>query len=165
MNFFLFDGSALVKRYAVEPGKPLVDRIFATASRDRLFCLMIGGAEAAAALVRKRNGGVMSPASFATAMTELRAEVLNAPDLLKPESDNRLISASIPLLDKHGINATDAVVLQTALELGPILRAAGNDLVLVACDRRLLRAAQAEGLLTFDPENQTQAELDALLGP
>ena len=40
-----------------------------------------------------------------------------------------------------------------------------NSLVLVVTDRRLLRAAQAEGLLTFDPETQTQAELDAFLGP
>jgi hypothetical protein len=47
----------------------------------------------------------------------------------------------------------------------PQLRAAGNDLVLVARDRRLLRAAQAEGLLTFDPENQTEPELDILIGP
>jgi hypothetical protein len=29
----------------------------------------------------------------------------------------------------------------------------------------LLRAAQAEGLLTFDPENQTEPELDILIGP
>jgi hypothetical protein len=56
-------------------------------------------------------------------------------------------------------------VLQAAPQMIPTLRAVGNDLVLVACDRRLLRAAQAEGLLTFDPENQTQPELDSLLGP
>jgi hypothetical protein len=35
----------------------------------------------------------------------------------------------------------------------------------VASDQRLLRAAQAEGLLTFDPEVQSQVELDVLLGP
>ncbi len=165
MNFFLFDGNALVKRYVVEPGKPLVDRLFALVTRDRFLCLMLGGAEVAAALVRKRNGGVISPADFAVAMKELRAEVLDAPDFTKPVSDNQLIDASIPLLDKHSINATDAVVLQAALQLAVQARAVGDDLALVACDRRLLRAAQAEGLLTFDPENQTQAELATLLGP
>ena len=41
----------------------------------------------------------------------------------------------------------------------------GDDLVLVASDQRLLRAAQAEGLVTFDPETQSQADLDALLMP
>jgi hypothetical protein len=36
---------------------------------------------------------------------------------------------------------------------------------LVASDQRLLRAAQAEGLPTFDPETQDQAALGALTGP
>jgi predicted nucleic acid-binding protein len=40
-----------------------------------------------------------------------------------------------------------------------------RNLVLVACDLRLLRAAQAEGLITFDPERQTHSDLDAILGP
>jgi hypothetical protein len=33
----------------------------------------------------------------------------------------------------------------------------------VASDQRLLRAAAAEGLATFNPETQSQAELDALI--
>jgi len=36
-------------------------------------------------------------------------------------------------------------------------------LVLVTSDQRLLRAAQAEGVLTFDPTTQTESDLDALL--
>jgi hypothetical protein len=38
-------------------------------------------------------------------------------------------------------------------------------LVLVSSDQRLLRAAQAEGLVTFNPEIQDQATLAALVGP
>jgi predicted nucleic acid-binding protein len=165
MNIFLFDGSALVKRYVAEPGKALVYHLFTRAARERLSCLMLGAGEVAAALVRKRNGGLISPADYSAAISEFRTEVLDAADFGKPPIDNNLIAASIPLLDKHAINATDAVVLQAAPQMIPTLRAVGNDLVLVACDRRLLRAAQAEGLLTFDPENQTQPELDSLLGP
>jgi predicted nucleic acid-binding protein len=164
MNFFLLDGSALVKRFAPEPGTALVDHLFTQASRDQLTCLMIGAAETAATLVRKRNQGVLTPAIFAAAATELSAEVVFATGFFKFASDNVTITRSIPLSEKHAINATDAIVLQTALQSAAQLRPAGNDLVLVACDYRLLRAAQAERLLTFDPENQTQAELDALLG-
>ena len=40
----------------------------------------------------------------------------------------------------------------------------GDDLVLVTSDQRLLRAAQVEGVLTFNPETQTEGDLDALLG-
>jgi hypothetical protein len=67
------------------------------------------------------------------------------------------------MLDKYAINAHDAIVLQTALDLVAQWRTDGNTLVLVASDQRLLKAAQAEGLLTFDPETQREAELDALL--
>jgi predicted nucleic acid-binding protein len=165
MNFFLFDGSALLKRYFIEPGKPLLDRFFTVVTRDRFLGLMIGGAEVAAALTRKRNGGSINATAFSAAMADLRAEVLDAADFTKPPADNSTINASIPLIDKHAINATDAVVLHVGLQFATQLRAAGDDLVLVACDRRLLRAAQAEGLLTFDPETQTQAELDTLVGP
>jgi predicted nucleic acid-binding protein len=165
MNFFVFDGSALVKRYFPEPGTALVHHLFARASRDRLMCLMLGAAETAAALVRKKNQGAIDATMFLSATGRLKAEVLDPPDFLKLPSGNPLILASMRFLDRHAINATDAVVLEAALQLAVPTRAAGNDLVLVASDRRLLRAAQAEGLLTFDPENQTQSELDALLGP
>jgi hypothetical protein len=41
----------------------------------------------------------------------------------------------------------------------------GNDLVLVASDQRLLRAAQGEGLTTFNPKIQDQTALAALVAP
>jgi len=89
--------------------------------------------------------------------------VLTAGDLLKLPADNALINTAIPLLDKYAINANDAIVLQTALDLVAQWRTDGNTLVLVASDQRLLKAAQAEGVLTFDPETQTEAALDTLL--
>jgi hypothetical protein len=55
--------------------------------------------------------------------------------------------------------------LRIALDLVSAFRSRGDDLVLVAADRRLLQAARAEGLVVFDPETQTQTELDMLLAP
>ena len=40
-----------------------------------------------------------------------------------------------------------------------------DDLALVSSDQRLLRAAQAEGIITFNPESQDQAALGLLVGP
>jgi hypothetical protein len=51
------------------------------------------------------------------------------------------------------------------LGLAHRLRQHGDDLVLVASDQRLLRAAQVEGLTTFNPESQDFAALSALIGP
>jgi 3-hydroxyisobutyrate dehydrogenase-like beta-hydroxyacid dehydrogenase len=50
-----------------------------------------------------------------------------------------------------------------ALDVATRRRAAGHDLVLMTTDPPLLRAARREGLTTFNPERQTQAELDALI--
>jgi predicted nucleic acid-binding protein len=165
MNYFLLDASALVKHYAPEPGTALVDHLFARASRDRLACLMLGAAEVVATLVRKRNGGSLTPAAFTVAMGQLRAEVLNAAVFRKLPTDIVLINAALALLERYAINSSDGIVLQTGLESVLPLRGSGDDLVLVASDRRLLAAAQAERLLTFDPETQSQADLDALIGP
>jgi len=78
-------------------------------------------------------------------------------------AENRLIEAALGLLSRHSINATDAIVLRAALDLTNSLRSVVDNLVLVAADRRLLRAAGAEGLVTFKPATQSQADLDALI--
>ena len=96
-------------------------------------------------------------------MANFRAEIISAADVRKAEADNALVWAALPLIQSYSINATDAVILRSALELVASLRTSGDDLVLVAADHRLLKAARAEGLLTFDPEAQTQPDLDALL--
>jgi predicted nucleic acid-binding protein len=163
MNFFLLDASALVKRYDLEQGTPLVEHLFNVVARERLCCLMLGAAEVAAALVRKRNRGMLSPSMFVAAITRFSLEILRAFNFQKLPCDNSRIEASIPWSDLYALNSHDAVVLQTALDHAVSLRTQGNDLVLVAADTRLLRAAQAEGLHTFNPETQTQAELDALI--
>jgi predicted nucleic acid-binding protein len=165
MNLFLLDASALVKRYTLETGAALVDHLFARATTARLMCVMVGAAEVVAALVRKRNRGLITPAIFTATLAQFSYEVLNAVGFAKLPSDNALILASIRLVIKYGINSTDAIVLHSALTVAAQARALGNHLVLVTSDQRLLKAAQAEGLLTFDPETQDQAALDALLGP
>lgn len=78
-------------------------------------------------------------------------------------ADNTLVTAALPLINTHSINATDAILLRSALDLAAYLRANGHDLMLVASDHRLLKAAQAEGLLALNPETHIEADLDALL--
>jgi hypothetical protein len=127
------------------------------------MCLMLGAAEVAAALVRKRNGNRITPAMFAASMTQLRSEAIDAAAVTILPADNPLINRSVPLSEIHAINATDAVLLRAVIDAATQLRTFGNDLVLLESDLRLLRAAQSEGLLTFNPETETEADLDALL--
>lgn len=141
----------------------MVDRFFTPQATDRLLLLNVGSAEVISILVRKRNAGVLSVKIFSQALHTFQTEVLQAATVQKLVADNALVTDSLPLIITHSINATDAILLRSAIDLATILRGQGDDLVLVASDQRLLRAAQAEGLVTFNPETQTIADLNALL--
>jgi predicted nucleic acid-binding protein len=160
-----WDASALAKRYTVEPGTTLVNGLFRRVSRDRMACLIMSVLEVISILVRKNNALVLSATGYQQAMAEFDKEVVHAADFTKDSITDTLVYASSPFIEKHSINATDALVLRSALDFAVNLRKAGDDLVLVASDQRLLRAAQAEGLDIFNPETQPQSDLDLLLVP
>ena len=160
-----FDASALGKRYAPELGSSVVDYLFTRVPSNQFVLLSVGLAEVGSILVRKRNGRRLSPTACAQAIFALRAEV----GLLSPvrivDADATLANQSFDLIDRHSVNSTDAILLRSALNLVAALRAAGDDMLLVSCDDRLLKAAKAEGIKTFNPETQSTVDLDALLGP
>ena len=93
-----------------------------------------------------------------------QGEVIDAANFTKIPATDSLINTAASLVEKHSLNATDAVILRSVLDLVVVLRATGDDLVLVTSDQRLLGAAQVEGVLTFNPETQTEGDLNALLG-
>ncbi len=146
-----------------EPGDILIDHLFDSVTPERMFVFNLGVAEVLSILVRKRNDWRLSAHAFTQALTDFSAEIIHATNLRQLAADNALVLAALPLIHAYSINATDAVVLRSALGLAAHLRASGDDIVLVAADHRLLKAARTEGLLTFDPEAQNQPDLDALL--
>jgi predicted nucleic acid-binding protein len=137
MNSFFLDASALAKRYTLETGSTRVDHLFDSVTHDRLMCLMLGAAEVASVLVRSRNNGALSAATFSQRLANLKAEVVDDEEFNTVPMDNDLITAAMPFIDKHAVNATDAVVLRLALDLAAERRAHGVDLMLVASDQRL----------------------------
>jgi predicted nucleic acid-binding protein len=164
--FFVYlDASALVKRYVVESGTPTVNHLFHRVPTSCMVVLSVGLAEVISILIRQRNAGVIPPARFPQLIRDVRAEVgIWSPVRVIPVS-NDLADQAFDLIDKHSINSTDAILLRSALDLDASLRASGHELLLVSSDLRLIRAAQAEGLATFNPEAQSAADLDAILGP
>ena len=163
MNRFYLDASALVKRYLVETGSPLVSALFQGASPERMMALLIGAGEVLSVLTRRRNAGQISHASYARSVVQLETEVIRSRAFTLLTAADPMVHASFPLIERHAINSNDALVLRSALDEALTLRAAGDDLVLLAADARLLRAASAEGLAVFSPESDTQAQLNALL--
>lgn len=153
MRQIFFDASALAKRYAAETGTPLVNRAFDLVPvAHAMTCSATTLLETLSILVRKRNGGQIDQRSYEDAVIKFQTEVvMDAMFAITSVNDQLLHDAEL-FIPKHNINATDAVILRSALTLQQTLRAAGDDVVLWTADKRLVRAAQAEALPVLDPE-------------
>jgi len=165
MNFFWFDASALAKRYVHEKGTPLVNHLFDHTSPRLLICLLEGIGETVSILVRHRNQGTISNPVYHQVLSELRTEITDSPDVEKIYPTRLQVAISWNFIETHSINSTDSIILQCALDKAVELRDGGHELVLVSADSRLVRAAKAENLLTFNPESDTQAGLDLFINP
>ena len=162
MYFLLWDASALVKRYAAEVRQQTVNALFSAVARAQMITSVLSYSETCAVLVRKRNAGTLVAATYSAARSALRTEIIDDPDfgVLAVEFDD--ILGGIDLIDRHNLNSTDASVLKSFLGFVQAQPAA-TTLVLVAADQRLLRAAQAEGVQTLNPELIADADVPAFL--
>jgi len=158
-----FDASVLVKRYTHEGGTLLVNEIFQYLPLSQMTCLGLGLLEIVSILVRKRNDGRLSQRLFQQAMINFRTEIVEHEQFSTMSVDDALLALAMDLIVKHNLNAIDAVILRSALNLQQILHASGDQLLLWTSDKRLVRAAQNEGLMAFDPEVETMSHLHQLL--
>jgi predicted nucleic acid-binding protein len=163
--FPYLDASGLVKRYVPEPGSATVLHLFARVPLNRLFVLSVGMAEVVSILVRKHNGKRITSATFRQAIRSFRSMINTTSGVRIVSIDGVAAQHAYDFIEQYSINSTDAILLRSALDLAAVLRVAGDDLLLVASDQRLIKAARAEGLTAFDPEAQPVAALDAILGP
>ena len=136
---------------------------FASVPSYRMMCLFEGGGEVIFVFSRRRNEGEITLSRFHQIKQRFLIDVIHRAEVLKIIPIKNQITDSWDLIEKHSLNSTDAILLQCALDRVNELRIGGDNLVLVSSDKRLIRAAQNEGLLTFDPETDTQTTLDILI--
>jgi hypothetical protein len=79
------------------------------------------------------------------------------------EVNDERVLASIPYSLAHNINSSDALHLKTLKDVERAVNLLGEKVVLVAADKRLLRAAKNEGITTFNPEEDAEKKLDDLV--
>ena len=163
MHYFYWDASALAKRFVAEPGSRIVNELLDKVPPVRMLALLIGIGEIVSILVRRRNGGVISSALYAEAVLQLNAEIIQPPGFRLLPVEDDLVDGSLGLIERHSINATDAMILASAIRVAEVLRGQKDELVLVAADDRLLRAAQLEGLKICNPEAMTLAGVNSLI--
>jgi predicted nucleic acid-binding protein len=151
----VWDASALAKRYTLEIGSDIVNALFRHTPGLAMITTLWGYAETYSILVRARNRGTVDASEFSDSISSLQWEVLGGTGMTVVEVEDDDILAGIPLIAEHNINSTDAAILACALRLVSVQSEDDPRLVLVAADRRLLRAAAAEGLATLNPETFT----------
>ncbi len=109
------DASALVKRYVPEIGTPLVNAIFDHLYPQALTCATLALLEVASVLVRQHNDRRLTLAAFNQSIIDLQAELIDNADFSPMSVADVTVLAALDLVLKHHLNASDAIILQSAL--------------------------------------------------
>jgi len=102
--------------------------------------------EVHAGLARKRRAGEIAPHEYVEAGGAFERDWLG---LLRVDLAEAVLAAARDMARRHPLRAADAIHLGSALVLVDRL---GSAVTFVAADRRLLRAAAAEGLDSLNVE-------------
>ena len=111
MPLLFCDASALAKRYTEEIGSDTVHAIFGTVLVGSMVTTVWGYAETFSILLRGWNGGRIDHSAFTAATALLQREVVNSGDFGFLDVDEAAVFASLPLMQRHSLNATDAALL------------------------------------------------------
>jgi predicted nucleic acid-binding protein len=163
MALLFWDASALAKRYIAEVGTATVNAAFANAGTHTMATTPWSYAETYSILLRKLNSTAIDRSLFTTAITALEAEVVYGPDFGLLSISDAMVFASTTAMSRHNINATDAAILTLLLDYSQTLPSGQSGCLLIAADRRLLRAADVEAFSILDPEAVPAADLPTLL--
>ena len=165
MNYFWLDASAVVKRYVTEPkGTPEMRYFLDKVPPERMMiCRPVTIGEVISIFVRRKNNREITTVDFNRIKQLFETEISQQPDVVKVYPTNSQTDDSVEFIETYSINSADAIILQCAIDRVIEIQMDGDNLVLVSSDKGLIKAAQNEGLLTFDPETDNQAALDVLI--
>ena len=152
VSLYFLDSSALVKRYVTEKGSAWIRALTAPSARNPLIIARITWVEVLSALARRQREGSLTPGDVAQAVQAFRYDLDMQYQVT--ELDPALAGAAGELVTKHPLRAYDAVQLASALrvQLG-LAQAQAPALTFLTADDRLIAVAQAEGLLTDNPNH------------
>lgn len=152
MSLYFLDSSALVKRYVAETGSSWIQSLTEPTAGHTLFIARITWVEVLSALARRQRE-VGAPMEDVTAtLSQFRYDLDTQYQVI--ELDQPLIDLAGELVLRHPLRTYDAVQLAASWRVqSGLIQVGGPALMFVSADTRLLAAAQAEGLLTDDPND------------
>ena len=156
MTDYYLDASALVKRYADEPGSTWVRQITDPSAPHTILLAEVTLAEVAAALAAKhRAPGGITRQQRDRALSRFLQDC--AESFLILPVDRAGIDRAVELTQNHRLRGYDAIQLATALVTGETLKLQNlPSPVFVASDGDLLTAAEDENLLAENPLDHNQ---------
>ena len=172
MNYFWLDANAVVKRYIIEEGTPLMEYFFNQVPPERMIICMSATVGEVLSIFKSRSNIYESDPKNSRGITDDRyeelkrlfaSEVSRHPQVVKVYPTNTQIDTIEEFIDRHPIKNTDATVLRCALDKANELRPDGHNLILVSSDKGLLKASKSEKLDTFNPLTNKPAYLDDLI--
>ncbi len=156
MALLYLDTSALVKIYLDERGSERMRVLASPDSEYRLAVCSITQVEFHAAIWRRHRIGELDSERIEFAIE--RFNVRLGTEFLRCSVDDRTLNLASDMVAQHGLRAYDAVQLAACL----VLETRADEAPTFVCaDRRLLDAAEAEGLAVLDPEQAPPGEDDA----
>ncbi len=138
-----FDSSALVKRYVQEEGSDQVNALLKEGSIPVVSRLAYP--EILAALTRRHKAGEIETTAFERIKKAFKADWAS---IAVVEIHKEIFQFIDEVIAKHALKGADSIHLSTALWLN---KAAKQDVVFVASDLELLKAARAEKLGIYNP--------------
>lgn len=139
---FYLDPSAWMKRYHRENGTAWVQQLW---QRDPpMVCCNLGLVEATAAIVRRYAGQGTPEGNLRRALSAMRTDFARFTCI---DITRNVIAEAAGLAERHRLRAADAIRPAAAMSARGL-----GDVIVVSSDSELLRAAQAEGFATLDPQ-------------
>lgn len=145
MTDYFLDSSALVKRYVPETGTAWIQALTAPNTGNQLHIARITWVEVLSAVARRQREGTLGSAQVAAIIAAFRFHLDTQYQVI--ELDQALCEAAGQLLLTYPLRAYDAVQLASGLQL----QSTFASLVFLTADTRLIAIAQAEGLMTDNP--------------
>ena len=150
VGFYFFDSSALVKRYAREPGSHWVlTTLGGSEPINEPFVSWLTWVEILSALSRRRREGSLNERLFAQEVRLLRFHF--STQYRVADIDAPVVQLAGELVQRRQLRAADSIQLATALRLNIALASSEAFITFVSADGRLSIAADAEGLMVTNP--------------
>jgi predicted nucleic acid-binding protein len=154
VSIVYIDTSALVKNYIVEAGSDWVKTLLISEQTPTVFTSHLTVVEATCALARRRRAGTLSPEDHVQVLAALDYDFTYRYNTI--DVTPTIVDTACLLANRRPLRAYDAVQLATAwLAQQERFRAGLPPLTFVCADDRLISTAEAEGLLTENPNHHT----------